>query len=277
MAQRTLQGANDLTVFPRVALSPRIGLTVVFSGPSDVPPIRRHIRSGWLRAVNGRAAEGACGDEGPIRIRPPVRDDGLPPRRPSQGPGESLEATDAQTLRDGARNMVDKRFSKPVIYEQQRRFKEGAAQEMRDQRLGQELLRRWAGQNRRPATSGWRRLRQVKASLNLMVVMLYYNKGANDIYTSLKHFRDLTMGMATRCLKTSKYFCLPEDNVARGGINTIPDHFRCNPLRLGGSDGRPSFIALVANVGHRQVHRREPRTSCQEKIQERVATPYRCT
>ncbi|KAE9386207.1 hypothetical protein BT96DRAFT_839594, partial [Gymnopus androsaceus JB14] len=65
---------------------------------------------------------------------------------------------------------------------------------------------------------------------NLIVIVL--PKGGNEIYTAVKHFSDITMGVATQCLKLSKCFhakaqyfanvCL-KINVKLGGINTVPD------------------------------------------------------
>ncbi|KDQ64588.1 hypothetical protein JAAARDRAFT_116696 [Jaapia argillacea MUCL 33604] len=106
---------------------------------------------------------------------------------------------------------------------------------------------------------------------NLIVVVL--PEGGTDIYTAVKHFGDITMGVATQCLKSSKCFrakpqywanvCL-KMNVKLGGINTIPDPSSVSILTdpekptivMGadvihpapGSEGRPSFTSLVANV-----------------------------
>jgi eukaryotic translation initiation factor 2C len=98
-------------------------------------------------------------------------------------------------------------------------------------------------------------------------------EGASDIYTAVKNFGDVQTGVATQCLKShkckqakSQYFanvCL-KINVKLGGINTIPDPrsvaFLTDPqnptMVMGcdtihpapGSDGRPSFASVVANV-----------------------------
>ncbi|KAL6309673.1 argonaute-like protein [Sparassis latifolia] len=106
---------------------------------------------------------------------------------------------------------------------------------------------------------------------NMLVVVL--PEGATDVYTAVKHFGDVTQGIATQCLKANKcmraspqYYanvCL-KINVKLGGINTIPDPRSvsiltdpANPtIVMGadvihpapGADGRPSFTALVANV-----------------------------
>ncbi|KAF5344152.1 hypothetical protein D9758_008884 [Tetrapyrgos nigripes] len=127
----------------------------------------------------------------------------------------------------------------------------------------------------------------------LIVVVL--PEGGNDIYTAIKHFGDITMGVATQCLKFTKcsrakaqYFanvCL-KINVKLGGINLIPDPASVavltdpnNPtIVMGadvihpapGADGRPSFTALVASVdGHTAKYIAEcsVQTSRQEMIE----------
>ncbi|KAF7292384.1 Argonaute-like protein [Mycena chlorophos] len=195
--------------------------------------------------------------------------------------------------RDGAWNMVDKRFFKPVtierwvvvVYEQQRRFNDQAAQDMiqglvnscRDVgiKLAPTPFVFWENGQGRIAdqlkAAGAAVAKQLKAGPNLMVVVL--PEGGNDIYTAVKHFGDITMGVATQCLKSSKCFrakpqyyanvCL-KINVKLGGINTVPDPSSVSVLTdphnptivMGadvihpapGSDGRPSFTALVGNV-----------------------------
>ncbi|KAJ7507898.1 argonaute-like protein [Mycena galericulata] len=197
------------------------------------------------------------------------------------------------TPRDGAWNMVDRRFFKPVsidrwvvvIYERQGRFNESAANDMinglcascRDVgiKLAPTPFIFWENGQGRIAdqlkAAGAACAQKMKAGPNLMVVVL--PEGGNDIYTSVKHFGDITMGVATQCLKSSKCFrakpqyyanvCL-KINVKLGGINTIPDPSSVSVLTdphnptivMGadvihpapGSDGRPSFTSLVANV-----------------------------
>ncbi|KAJ6628679.1 hypothetical protein B0H10DRAFT_1777546, partial [Mycena sp. CBHHK59/15] len=131
------------------------------------------------------------------------------------------------TPRDGAWNMVDKRFFKPVeiarwvvvIYEQQRRFNDSSARDMinglvasaRD--VGMSALAPtefifWENGQGRIAdqlkAAGAACAAKMKAGPNLMVVIL--PEGGNDIYTSVKHFGDVQMGVATQCLKSSKCF-----------------------------------------------------------------------
>ncbi|KNZ81482.1 Protein argonaute-2 [Termitomyces sp. J132] len=201
--------------------------------------------------------------------------------------------------KDGSWNMVDKRFFKPsevlewcvVVYEQQRRFGEKEARDMVDgltasfRDVGIKFpanyipIVRWEnGQGRiedqlRAAGNAVRERpgNIKKAPPSLIVVIL--PEGGNDIYTSVKHFGDVTVGVATQCLKSLKCFRAKPQyyanvslkiNVKLGGINTVPDPSSVSVLTdpsnptivMGadvihpapGSDGRPSFTALVANV-----------------------------
>ncbi|KDQ12775.1 hypothetical protein BOTBODRAFT_112494 [Botryobasidium botryosum FD-172 SS1] len=103
--------------------------------------------------------------------------------------------------------------------------------------------------------------------------VLVLPEGATDIYHAVKHFGDISMGVATQCLKSSKCYnakdqyyanvCL-KINVKLGGINSVPDArsvpFLADPSKptviMGadvihpapGAEGRPSFSSLVANV-----------------------------
>ncbi|KAJ7135279.1 argonaute-like protein, partial [Mycena crocata] len=219
------------------------------------------------------------------------------------------------TPHDGAWNMVDKKFFKPVsidrwvvvIYEQKRRFNEGAAQDMINGLVGScrdvgikvasiPFIFWENGQGRiadQLKATGAVCAQKMKAGPNLMVVIL--PEGGNDIYTSVKHFGDITMGVATQCLKSSKCFrakpqyyanvCL-KINVKLGGINMIPDPSSVSVLTdpqnptiimadvihpAPGSDGRPSFAALVANVDSdmaKYIAASRVQTSRQEMIEE---------
>ncbi|KAJ3529107.1 hypothetical protein NM688_g7899 [Phlebia brevispora] len=106
---------------------------------------------------------------------------------------------------------------------------------------------------------------------NLIVAILPDN--ATELYTAIKHFGDVEVGIPTQCMKATKctgankqYYanvCL-KVNVKLGGINTVPDPRSVailtdphNPTIVMGADvihpaahseGRPSFAALVANV-----------------------------
>ncbi|KAJ4494682.1 argonaute-like protein [Lentinula edodes] len=194
---------------------------------------------------------------------------------------------------NGQWNMRDKRFFKPVdvlrwvivVYERKQRFNEQAVAEMSRGLCGSA---REVGMKMTPTpfvvwysgqgdiasqlrASGKLVYDQFKAPPNLIVVVL--PEGGNEIYTAVKHFGDITMGVATQCLKSTKCFgakaqyfanvCL-KINVKLGGINAIPDPNSVkaltdpqNPTIVMGADvihpapgsqGRPSFTALVASV-----------------------------
>ncbi|KAJ7481095.1 argonaute-like protein [Mycena galericulata] len=196
------------------------------------------------------------------------------------------------TPRNGAWNMINKRFFKPVsidrwvvvIYEREGRFDKKAADDMikglcdgcRDVgiKLAPTPFISWPnsqGSIANQLKAAGSACVQGNKGPDLMVVVL--PEGGNDIYTSVKHFGDVTMGVATQCLKSSKCFrakpqyyanvCL-KINVKLGGINSIADPSSVSVLTdphnptivMGadvihpapGSDGRPSFTSLVANV-----------------------------
>ncbi|KAF8963810.1 argonaute-like protein [Flammula alnicola] len=106
---------------------------------------------------------------------------------------------------------------------------------------------------------------------SLIVVVL--PEGGNDIYTAVKHFGDVTAGVATQCLKAKKcsnakpqYWAnvMLKVNVKLGGINAIPESTAVevitdpnNPAIVIGADvihpppgaqARPSFTAVVGSV-----------------------------
>ncbi|KAJ7321835.1 argonaute-like protein [Mycena albidolilacea] len=110
-----------------------------------------------------------------------------------------------------------------------------------------------------------------KVAPTLFVVIL--PEGGNDIYTIVKHWGDVTRGVATQCLKARN--CTRANmqfwanvalkiNVKLGGINVIPDPTQVtilsdprNPTVVMGADvmhpgagtnGRPSYAAVVSSV-----------------------------
>ncbi|KAJ6532105.1 ribonuclease H-like domain-containing protein, partial [Mycena capillaripes] len=202
---------------------------------------------------------------------------------------------------NSAWNMVDKKFFKlvaidhwvVVIYEQQCRFNEGAINDMinglcgscRD--VGIKLVPTpfifWENSQGRIAD-------QLKAAGAACAAKA--GKGPNLIVVILpEHFGDITMGVATQCLKSSKCFrakpqyyanmCL-KINVKLGWINTIADPSSVSVLTgtnnssdvihlAPGSNGRPSFTALVANVNSdmaKYIAASHVQTSQQETIEE---------
>lgn len=195
---------------------------------------------------------------------------------------------------NGAWNMIDKKFYSPasidkwvvVVYERQQRFNANNVREMvegfvaacRD--VGMVVkdpnpIVRWEnGQGNIGAQlreAGKECMTKTGSPPSLIVAVL--PEGGTDIYTAIKHFGDITMGVATQCLKSSRCFRAKPQyyanvslklNVKLGGINTIPDPpsapFLTDPnnptIVMGadvihpapGSEGRPSFTSLVANV-----------------------------
>ncbi|KAI0677581.1 argonaute-like protein [Trametes maxima] len=197
--------------------------------------------------------------------------------------------------RDGAWNMIDKKFFRPVkisrwcvaVFERQNRFRPDLAEEMVRGLLDafasvgiqveeRDPVIQWANQD-----TVAKSLRAIggecfkkngnKAGPDLIVCVL--PEASADLYMRVKHFGDISQGVATQCLRSSKctrakaqYFanvCL-KINVKLGGINTVPDARSVpvltdphNPtIVMGadvihpapGADGRPSFTALVGNV-----------------------------
>ncbi|KAJ6521406.1 hypothetical protein B0H19DRAFT_1203957, partial [Mycena capillaripes] len=210
---------------------------------------------------------------------------------------------------NSAWNMVDKKFFKlvainhwvVVIYEQQCRFNEGAINDMinglcgscRD--VGIKLVPTpfifWENSQGRIAD-------QLKAAGAACAAKA--GKGPNLIVVILpEHFGDITMGVATQCLKSSKCFrakpqyyanmCL-KINVKLGWINTIADPSSVSVLTgtnnssdvihlAPGSNGRPSFTALVANVNSdmaKYIAASHVQTSQQETIEELESMSHYC-
>ncbi|KAJ7904588.1 argonaute-like protein [Mycena olivaceomarginata] len=254
---------------------------------------------------------------GPLKVQARV----LKPPMLKYGPGSRQACI---TPRDGAWNMVDKKFFKPVaierwvvvVYERQGRFNDQAAQDMIKGLCGScsdvgikmtptPFIFWENGQGRiadQLRSAGATVAQKMGKGPQLIVVIL--PEGGNDIYTSVKHFGDITMGVATQCLKSSKCYrakpqyyanvCL-KINVKLGGINTIPDPSSVSVLTdphnptivMGalvihpapGSDGRPSFTALVANVDSdtaKYIAASRVQTSRVEMIEELEAMSHHC-
>ncbi|KIK66591.1 hypothetical protein GYMLUDRAFT_69767 [Collybiopsis luxurians FD-317 M1] len=214
-------------------------------------------------------------------LNPPALKYGIGSRQPTITPA------------NGQWNMVDKKFFKPsevqhwlvVVYERKQRFDDRAVGDMinglctsaRDVGMKMTPTNFVFWENGQGKISDQLRVAgkviydRFKTAPSLIVVVL--PEGGNDIYTAVKHFGDITMGVATQCLKSSKCFrakpqyyanVLLKINVKLGGINAIPEQRSVQALSdpqnptivMGadvihpapGSDGRPSFTALVASV-----------------------------
>ncbi|KAI0335424.1 argonaute-like protein [Cubamyces sp. BRFM 1775] len=198
--------------------------------------------------------------------------------------------------RDGAWNMIDKKFFKPAtinrwciaVLDRQSRFTPDSVNE-----LVRGLLQAFASvgitvhetapvchwQEGNGDVAGFLRgvggacyrKNEGRGGPDLIVAVM--PESSSELYMRVKHFGDITQGVATQCLKATKCFrakpqyfanvCL-KINVKLGGINTIPDARSVpvltdphNPtIVMGadvihpapGADGRPSFTALVGNV-----------------------------
>ncbi|EGO01883.1 hypothetical protein SERLA73DRAFT_177463 [Serpula lacrymans var. lacrymans S7.3] len=235
-------------------------------------------------------------------LKPPTLRYGQNSRQPTIAPA------------NGSWNMVDKRFYRPasidrwvvVVYERQARFNQQAAQEMISGLMSScasvginvndtaPIVTWQNGQGRiadQMRDAGAQCFQKTGVRPQLIVVVL--PDGGNDIYTAVKHFGDVTVGVATQCLKSSKCFrakpqyyanvCL-KINVKLGGINTIPDQQSASVLTdprnptivMGadvihpapGSEGRPSFTALVGNVDSDAA--KYVATSCVQKSRQEI-------
>ncbi|CUA66950.1 Protein argonaute-2 [Rhizoctonia solani] len=128
-------------------------------------------------------------------------------------------------------------------------------------------------------SAGQRVYQQTKAPPSLIVVVLPENSA--DLYQAVKHFGDVTQGVATQCLRSNKckgarsqYWanvCL-KINAKLGGINNVLDHNddnlrfltdAANPSIILGADvmhpapgaaGRPSFAGLVGSIDSNASH-----------------------
>jgi eukaryotic translation initiation factor 2C len=212
----------------------------------------------------------------------------LDPPTLKYGPG-SKQATIRPA--HGAWNMADKKFFRPsvikkwviVVYESERRFNQDVARQMAINFVsGARAVGMTVQDSEPPITwengqgnignqlrkAGQTCVQQKGEGPNLIVVIL--PDGGDDIYTAVKHFGDVTMGIATQCLLAKKCFranaqywanVMLKINVKLDGINSVPDlpslTDPAHPTIIMGADvihpapgaeGRPSFTALVASV-----------------------------
>ncbi|KAA1466451.1 argonaute-like protein [Dentipellis sp. KUC8613] len=191
------------------------------------------------------------------------------------------------TPKDGAWNMIDKRLFQPgvienwivVVYERHQRFN---SNNVSDMIAGLTAACNTVGASyythfHRPHLDQHLRNAGItcrnKTGALPTVIVVILPEGGNDIYNEVKHFGDISAGVVTQCMKSSKcsrakpqYYAnvTLKLNVKLGGINTVPDPRSVSLLAdatnptivMGadvihpapGSDGRPSFTALVGNV-----------------------------
>ncbi|KAJ7612222.1 argonaute-like protein [Roridomyces roridus] len=224
---------------------------------------------------------------------------------------------------NGSWNMADKRLFRPatiatwvlIILENMGRFNEQAATEVSSSFVAglrstgititdpNPIVRRVNGQGNIPnelQIAGAECFAKKKVPPTLFVVIL--PEGGNELYNIVKHWGDVTRGVATQCLKSRK--CTRAKiqfwanvalkvNVKLGGINVITDPTQSglsdphNPTVVMGADvmhpaagtsGRPSFAAVVSSVDSNaakyiatqkvQASRQELITDLQEMVKE---------
>ncbi|TEB24718.1 hypothetical protein FA13DRAFT_1907530, partial [Coprinellus micaceus] len=188
-----------------------------------------------------------------------------------------------QGPRNGAWNMAQKKLWRPcapirewivVVYENQNRFNNDRVQGMVQGLVTEARNVGITFSSNTPLVryeNGNGNIGEKKVGPTLYVVVLPEN--GDEIYTAVKHFGDVTQGVATQCLKSNKcaranaqYWAnvLLKVNVKLGGVNSIPDPALASSLAdpaiptivMGadvihpapGADGRPSFTALVSSV-----------------------------
>ncbi|EIM88070.1 argonaute-like protein [Stereum hirsutum FP-91666 SS1] len=201
------------------------------------------------------------------------------------------------TPNNGGWNMIDKKVYKPgvvvdrwvvVIYEREQRFNMQAVEDMiagftsACNALGVFMAKRPVDIRYCPALQVTEQVQALKASgaacfqktkQHPQLIIVVLPEVGNDIYTAVKHFGDISAGVATQCMKSAKCFranhqyysnVILKLNAKLGGINTIPDPRSVVDLSdpnmptivMGvdamhpapGSDGRPSFTAVVGNI-----------------------------
>lgn len=263
---------NDVVKFSKLKPEERLakirqGLTVLAHGQSD-----------YVREF------GMAVDPNPMVVK--ARVIAPPTLRYGQG---SKQATISPF--NGKWNMTDKKLFRPqviknwiiVIYENQARFQTHTPESIAAafcrgaESVGMKVADReplifWEnGHGNIPEQlkkNGLTCLQQKQQPPDLIVVIL--PEGGNHIYTAVKHFGDILMGVATQCLKFSKcgnanmqYWAnvMLKVNVKLGGINNILENSSLNdpvkPTIVMGADvmhpapgavGRPSFASLVSSV-----------------------------
>ncbi|KAI0766861.1 argonaute-like protein [Trametes elegans] len=198
--------------------------------------------------------------------------------------------------RDGAWNMIDKKFYKPasiarwcvVIFERQGSFRPDVAQRMVEGLLRafqeggmtvgeQDPIIEWANGSNDVAnflkSVGRQCYEKNDRSGGPSLIVAVLPEASVELYMRIKHFGDITQGVATQCLQSRKcsfakaqYYANVslKVNVKLGGINTVPEARSVpaltdphNPTIVMGADvihpapgveGRPSFASLVMNV-----------------------------
>ncbi|KAG6899902.1 hypothetical protein C0993_005481, partial [Termitomyces sp. T159_Od127] len=202
---------------------------------------------------------------GPLPITARV----LQPPKLKYGPGSKQPTIQP---RDGAWNMMDKKFFKPadiktwvvVSYESQRRFSPDAAREMvaglvnacgtvgMRVRDAQPIIR-WenaqgkvADQLRAAGSAAAEKAAKEGHPGGPSLIVVILPDGGNDIYNAVKHFGDIT---SNKCFRAKIQYwanvCL-KINPKLGGINTIPDPESVKAI----TDPKNPTIVMGADVIH---------------------------
>ncbi|KZW04251.1 eukaryotic translation initiation factor 2C [Exidia glandulosa HHB12029] len=246
--------------------------------------VLNYSQSQFLNSFNMQVSEGALRTGARVLVPPTLK----------YGPGSKQVSI---TPRDGAWNMIDKKFFIPgkvtawavIVYERQQRFNQetvrnmiegmrNSAREVGINGFDSEPVVVWENGQGRIADQLRAVGGMVKQKFNTLPTLLVciLPEGSTNIYNAIKHFGDITAGVATQCMKSAKCFKAKPQyyanvllnccrvNVKLGGVNTVPDDrsvpFLTDPtnpvLILGadvihpapGSEGRPSFTSIVGNV-----------------------------
>ncbi|KAI0347251.1 argonaute-like protein [Trametopsis cervina] len=182
--------------------------------------------------------------------------------------------------RDGAWNMVDKKFYKPkdiprwgwVIYEREPRFnREAAANAVKSMIKACTSVGMNVGDPNppimyfNPQGKVYDHVREIGQAVKTkfgqtpLLLVFVLPESSADTYTAIKHAGDILLGVATQCLKSNKTFrandqyfanvCL-KMNVKLGGINTVPDPRSVTIL----TDPHNPTLVMGADVIHPAAH-----------------------
>ncbi|KAF5348341.1 hypothetical protein D9758_010939 [Tetrapyrgos nigripes] len=202
--------------------------------------------------------------------------------------------------RNGSWNMIGKQFISPmtikqsfvVVLEQRNRFTENHARNMLKGLFNACKLAGMKVNNEEPGVhyvNGQARIvdvlkdigrrtiaelqaKGIKDTINLVIVILPEG-GHDDIYSGVKFFGDVSVGVATQCMRALKCLSAKDQyfanvalkiNVKLGGVNTVPEASSINDLfdprnptivmgadvihPAPGAEGRPSYTAVVGSI-----------------------------
>ncbi|EJF60851.1 Piwi-domain-containing protein [Dichomitus squalens LYAD-421 SS1] len=228
----------------------------------EAPDVLNYGQSEYLKHFGMEVSSNAAVESSARVLDPPTLKYGQGSRQPTITP------------RDGAWNMVDKKFYRPatikrwvvVVYEREQQFNMGTARAMVRNLLDALVAAGMVVNDNDPVifydrpqriydTAGKRCIEKHGggAGPNLMVIVL--PESSADYYQAIKHFGDIQRGVATQCLKSYKckgankqYFSnvVLKINVKLGGINVIPDARSVPAL----TDPKNPTIVMGADIMH---------------------------